>query len=278
MNNDPESQEPNVLAEQRELNALFLQGLSAINPAPAQQESMRASLMQRITHSIAEHAGLQNVRRKDGVWQTLKTGIRFKLLWQGFEGNSVLIEFLPGATLPTHRHSFMEEGMVLSGRLQIGALDLGPYDYHAATPYSKHPRIQSKQGALAYLRGTSLGSNTEVLQELLGGIFPFKGKPATTILYQQPQAWMEVQPGVLKLILGQDAQRLSSFYRFAPGAKYPAHTHAQDEECMVLDGEVFLGDSLLKSGEYQLAPAGTAHGELMSDVGCLLFIREGKSG
>lgn len=278
MNNQPESQDPTMETDERELNALFFKGLDAISPTPSQQESLRASLMQRITQSIVDQAGLLNVRRKDGVWQTLKTGIRFKTLWRGFEGNSVLIEFSPGATLPAHRHHWLEEGMILSGRLQIGELDLGPFDYHAAKPFSKHHAIVSQQGAVAYLRGTSLGDNAEVIQELLGGLMPFDGKATKTIFINQQQDWVEVHPGIFKLDLAQDEQRTSRFYRFNPGAKCPAHHHAQDEECMVLDGEVFLGDSLLKAGEYQLAPKGTYHNEVMSDVGCLLFIRASNEG
>jgi hypothetical protein len=36
---------------------------------------------------------------------------------------------------------------------------------------------------------------------------------------------------------------------------------------------VFLGDILLREGDYQLAPAGISHGEVYSDVGALLFRR-----
>lgn len=277
MSKQSESHDPDMAAEQSELNSLFFKGLGAVPPSPVQQASLRASLMHKVTQSLAEQAGLQNVRRKDGVWQTLKTGIRFKLLWRGFEGNSVLIEFAPGASLPAHRHNWLEEGMVLQGGLQIGEVDLGPFDYQGTFAGSKHHRIKSQQGALAYLRGTSLGDKSEVLQELIGGLLPFNGKPEHTVLINQAQGWLEVQPGVLKLDLCSDEQRTSSFYRFAPGAQCPAHAHPQDEECMVLDGEVFLGDCLLKAGEYQLAPTGSYHREVMSDVGCLLFIRTGNS-
>lgn len=275
MNDQLESLDPTA-SEQTDLNQLFFKGLPPIAPTPLQQEAIRATLMQRITQSIADQAGLQNVRRKEGVWQTLKTGIRFKPLWRGFEGNSVLIEFSPGAILPAHRHNWLEEGMVLTGRLQMGELDLGPFDYHGSSIGSKHHVIQSKQGALAFLRGTSLGDKSAVLQELVGGLLPFKGKPSHTVFIDQVRDWVEVHPGVFKLDLCADEHRISRFYRFAPGAKCPAHTHPQDEECMVLDGEVFLGDCLLKAGEYQLAPTGSYHGEVMSDVGCLLFIRTGQ--
>lgn len=278
MSKQSESHDLEMAAEQTELNALFFKALTAVPPTPEQESSLLAALMQKVNQSIIDHAGLQNVRSKDGVWQTLKKGIRFKLLWRGFEGNSVLIEFAPGASLPAHRHSWLEEGMVLKGGLQIGEVDLGPFDYQGTRVGSKHLPIRSKLGALAYLRGTSLGDKAEVLQELIGGILPFKGEPEHTVLFKQAQQWLEVQPGVFKLVLSEDAQRSSCFYRFAPGAACPAHTHPQAEECMVLDGEVFLGDCLLKAGEYQLAPQGSKHGEVMSDVGCLLFIRAGNEG
>jgi len=42
---------------------------------------------------------------------------------------------------------------------------------------------------------------------------------------------------------------------------------------MMLAGEVFLGDILLRAGEFQLAPAGSLHGEAYTDVGALLFVR-----
>lgn len=91
-----------------------------------------------MTKSIAEQAGLVTVRRKTGIWQTLKAGIRLKQLWQEFESNSILIEFSPGATLLVHRHKWLEEGMVLTGRLQMVELNLGLFGYHGSSIGSKH--------------------------------------------------------------------------------------------------------------------------------------------
>ena len=59
--------------------------------------------------------------------------------------------------------------------------------------------------------------------------------------------------------------------RFAPGASVADHRHALDEDCLVLEGEMFLGDILLRTGDYQLAPAGGSHFGEMSDVGVLFF-------
>jgi hypothetical protein len=43
----------------------------------------------------------------------------------------------------------------------------------------------------------------------------------------------------------------------------------------MLQGEAFLGDTLLRSGDYRFAPAGSSHLPLYSDVGALLFLRGG---
>ena len=59
--------------------------------------------------------------------------------------------------------------------------------------------------------------------------------------------------------------------RFAAGGRVPAHPHCIDEECLMVEGELFLGDVLLREGGFQRAPGGTAHGELFADSPCLLF-------
>ena len=273
MSNKPESLDDFDESDQVELNYLLLAGLVPIAPNSKQQEILRTGIMERITHSIAEHADLLTVRLKNGVWQTLKSGIRFKLLWTGTEGSSVLIEFAPGASLPAHRHSWVEEGIVLRGDLEMGELQLGPLDYHMSPIGSRHASIRSRQGALAYLRGTSLGHKTSVLRELLGGLLPLGGDSSLTVFANENEKWVEIIDGVFKRELWSDSVWVSRIYRLEPGALVPGHSHLQAEECMMLQGEVFLGDILLRAGEYQLAPAGSRHGEVYSDVGATLFVR-----
>ncbi len=262
-------------AEPIELNNLLLQSLSPITPTAKQSANLHDNLLQQISRSLAEQQGIHTVRRHQGKWQTLKSGIRFKALSSGSEGNSVLIEFAPGASLAAHRHEWQEEGMLLSGRLQMGTLDLGVGDYHRSEVGSRHAIIRSQQGAVAFLRGTSLGTTTSVVKELLGGLLPDPGKLAHTVLLAQTQDWVEIYPGVCSLTLCSAANtpRISRYLRLQHGATYPAHPHQQDEECMVLQGEAFFGDTLLRAGEYQFAAAGSQHGEIFTDVGCLLFMR-----
>ncbi|WP_232470725.1 MULTISPECIES: cupin domain-containing protein [Methylococcus] len=273
MNSRPEFPNLPAESEQTELNDLLVESLAPIELSSGIREVLRTRLMDRIARSVADQAGLLTVRLKDGAWQTLRRGVRFKPLWTGPAGSSVLIEFAPGALLPAHRHSWTEEGIVLRGGLQMGSLDLGPLDYHLSPAGSRHASIRSRQGALAYLRGTSLGRKSSVLRELIGGLLPVTGPAPTTVFADNKEGWVEVAEGVMKKDLCSDGILASRFYRLAPGAKVPAHSHLQDEECMMLEGEVFLGDILLRAGEYQLAPVGTRHGEVFSDVGATLFVR-----
>lgn len=262
--------------QQAELNRLIAEGLSPIAPAPAQREKLRSDLMERAARSIREHAGLLTVRPNDGIWQPLKPGIRFKLLWTGPEGSSVLIEFAPGTALPSHRHNWLEEGMVLRGGLQMGDLELGPLDYHAAPAGSRHDRIRSRQGALAYLRGTSLGDKPLVWCELLGGLLRFGRDASRTVSAVHQDGWAEMAEGVARKELWSDGALSSRFCRLQPGARLPGHFHERDEECFMLQGELFLGDILLRAGDYQLAPAGSRHGEIYTDVGATLFVRSAR--
>jgi quercetin dioxygenase-like cupin family protein len=235
-------------------------------------EAMAQRLAARIALSAAAHAPLLTIRRNEGVWRQLCSGIRFKPLWRGLQGSSVLIELAPGASLPTHRHNWLEEGIVLNGSLQIGEQNLAPFDFHVSPAGSRHEPIRSKDGALAFLRGTSLGHGPSELRELVGGLWPFGGAHCRTV-FDQDEHWMEFAPGVLRKDLWTDGAIASRFYRFAAGASVDGHPHAMDEECMMLSGEVFLGDILLRAGDYHLAPAGSLHGEVFSDTGALFYVR-----
>jgi quercetin dioxygenase-like cupin family protein len=264
--------EQDDMAEQTELHRLLLEGAAPVAPPLAMKQRLAARLDGRLAASVLAHAQLLTVRVKQGVWQTLTKGIRYKPLWQGPEGNSVLVEFAPGAALPVHRHNWLEEGIVLHGGLQMGQLDLGRFDYHLSPAHSRHGQISSKQGALAFLRGTSLGDKGRVFQELLGGLLPHPGGEAKTV-YVGDEGWERVHEGLYKKELYADRALSSRFYRLEPGTACPGHTHLDNEECLILSGEAFLGDMLLREGDYQLAPAGSVHGETYTDVGALLYVR-----
>lgn len=263
--------EPFEESEQALLNGLLLEGVAPLEIPPGKNEALRRRLRTRISQSVRDHAGLLTVRARTGGWWKVKAGIRAKPLWRGTAGNSVLLEFAPGTALPVHRHRWTEEGIVLRGGLQMGDLELGPGDYHVSPAGSRHAPIRSRQGALAYLRGTSLGHLPFTLLELAGGLLPHAGSAARTI-FADADGWREAAPGLSRKDLWSDGRLASRFYRLEPGARQEGHAHPLPEECLMLEGELFLGDILLQAGDYQLAPAGSRHGPVSTDVGALLFV------
>lgn len=81
-------------------------------------------------------------------------------------------------------------------------------------------------------------------------------------------------PGMTIRLLNLDRERgqFSAMIRLAPGATYPSHAHDGSEECVVLEGELLVGDVRMKVGDYQRAEPGTAHADQWSDTGALLFV------
>ena len=235
-------------------------------------DAMQKRLENRVQTSIAKHAGLCTVRAQEGIWHGLVSGIRYKPLWQSLQGNSVLVEFAPDSALPLHRHNYLEEGIVLTGGLQLDDEELTPFDYHISPAGSRHGRISSNQGALAFLRGTSLGRPLSMAKEVLGGLLPANHKESESILSGE-NGWTEIRTGVYQKELWTDGRMASRFFRLEPGAQLEGHDHPLDEECMMLSGEIFLGDILLLAGDYHLAPAGTQHLDVISDTGALIFVR-----
>lgn len=58
-----------------------------------------------------------------------------------------------------------------------------------------------------------------------------------------------------------------------PGSRVPVHSHTQEEHCLVLEGEVRIGEHIMRSGDFHVALPGTAHEDFRTTTGCLLFIR-----
>lgn len=271
MNNRPKDITDIEDLEQAQVFGLISEHL-IVTPPQTLLDSLEKRLENRIQTSIARHAGLRTVRSREGMWRGLVTGIRYKPLWQSTQGNSVLIEFAPGSALPLHRHNYLEEGIVLSGGLQLDELELTQFDYHVSPAGSLHGRIRSKQGALAYLRGSSLGQPISMLKEILGGLLPKNHHESESIMKGQGE-WVEVQTGIFQKELWTDGEVASRYFRFEAGARMAGHYHLSDEECMMLSGDIFLGDILLQAGDFHIAPAGTEHLDIFSDTGALFFVK-----
>jgi anti-sigma factor ChrR (cupin superfamily) len=82
--------------------------------------------------------------------------------------------------------------------------------------------------------------------------------------------WEQVAPGLECKLLATDAERhrVSMLVRLAPGASYPAHTHAGVEELHLLDGELWIDERKLFPGDYYHGAPGTADERIWSETGC----------
>jgi anti-sigma factor ChrR (cupin superfamily) len=83
--------------------------------------------------------------------------------------------------------------------------------------------------------------------------------------------WIAIAPGVALKKLHKDASGSSFLLRLDAGAAIAPHDHDSDEECVVLAGEVRMGELSLRAGDYHLARRGSRHPEVVSPTGALLF-------
>jgi anti-sigma factor ChrR (cupin superfamily) len=87
--------------------------------------------------------------------------------------------------------------------------------------------------------------------------------------WSEPE-WEQVAPGIECKLLATDTarHRVSMLVRLAPGARYPAHTHAGIEELHLLDGELWIDERKLFPGDYNYGAPGAGDERVWSETGC----------
>jgi len=91
--------------------------------------------------------------------------------------------------------------------------------------------------------------------------------------WREPE-WEQVAPGIECKLLATDGERhrISMLVRLAPGARYPAHTHAGVEELHLLDGELWIDERKLLPGDYNYGPPGASDERVWSETGCTCIL------
>lgn len=77
---------------------------------------------------------------------------------------------------------------------------------------------------------------------------------------------------VKRLYSDPERDSVTMLIRMEPGAEYPAHEHGGPEQCLVLEGDLRVGDLVLHAGDFQCAPAASIHDVSRTTGGCLLLI------
>ena len=91
--------------------------------------------------------------------------------------------------------------------------------------------------------------------------------------WSEPE-WQQVAPGIECKLLATDMERhrVSMLVRLAPGASYPAHTHAGVEELHLLDGELWIDEKKLVPGDYNYGAPGAGDARVWSETGCTCIL------
>jgi hypothetical protein len=175
--------------------------------------------------------------------------------------------------LPWPAGTFAQEVLVVDGQLRAE-----PANGTARTlaRWSLALRRAETAGALRAAGGAAvlyvrhLLAEPASLPEPEAAWWALPGDPLTCIDAGE-RRWRDSFEGVQTLALWGTPQIVSMLVRFAPGAGVPDHRHAVHEDCLMLEGSMFLGDIVLRAGDYQLAPAGGGHFGEMSDLGGTFF-------
>lgn len=225
---------------------------------------LRERILDRVTRSARASRAFVTVRQKDAPLEPLAAGVgartlyvaTSRLLRPGEPRRVRIVELVPGACWqPDVGAADRSEWLLIDGALQLGDLRLKPRDYHLRPAGPPAAVAASLDGACFYLREA-----------------PDSIDAAAVTVHDSEAGWDDFAPGIKRRVMwvgpGGEAALL---YHALPGAAVPRHAHGHDEECLMLEGDVFLDDVLLRPGEYQLAPAGSVHGGVSTDTGLLLF-------
>ncbi len=244
----------------------------SVGVAPADDRRVRERLFARVRESRRGEVAMHTVRRARTPRTPLAPGVDAQILYRadpravprpGEPLQALLVELAPGASFdaatragvaaPSGRH---REWLVLRGAARIGDTCLDVRDYHVEPTGTMTPVVRSESGALVFLRESSI---------------PALAGDARQTVRDAEAGWPGFAPGIRRRVLWARDGQAALLYLAEPGASVPAHVHGHDEECLMVDGELFLDDLLLQPGDYQLAPAGTGHRITTTDTGVVIY-------
>ncbi len=129
-----------------------------------------------------------------------------------------------------------------------------------------------------------LAGEAEVPDDLFGAIEARIGAsgaelPGTFTLRAGSGEWTDVSPGLkIKIMHRVSALNRETFMAWLqPGAEYVDHDHDQDEEIYMIEGDLIIGDLVLKAGDFHVARAGRHHPVHRTKTGCLCLITQAMS-
>ena len=231
-----------------------------IAPTPAARGPVGERLSGRLQRSLDAERGMVTVRQRSSRFEPLDRGVQRRWLYRapaeralrpGEPRSAAVLELEAGASFRLGAGG-LREFLVMQGRVEVDGEPLGLRDFLLLSAGST-PRLVSDEGAQVFVREAE-GPAAE-----------------RTLVRDADGGWPEFAPGIRRRVLWSGAGQAALLYRADPGASVPVHSHGHDEECLMVQGELFLDDLLLQQGDYQLAPAGTGHRITETDTGVILY-------
>jgi anti-sigma factor ChrR (cupin superfamily) len=104
------------------------------------------------------------------------------------------------------------------------------------------------------------------------------GAAAQFISVMRGDGWRRLHDKAQIKLLFDDGEMFAWLLKLDAGGMLPAHSHKDGaEECMVLEGSIVLNGQTYRAGDYQCALQGTRHEPVVSEQGCLVYLRSPSS-
>ncbi len=130
--------------------------------------------------------------------------------------------------------------------------------------------------ALAFAIGSHLQPRVRARSVLFQRISDAIGfAPAHAFFPADGGDWRVLADRVYLKVLMRDEITGQATYlvRYSPGTSFPVHPQRSVEECMLISGDLRIGDIDMRPGDLQIAVPGLLHGPLVSQGGALVFVR-----
>lgn len=264
--------------------AVFSAIAQAVRPRPlavGREQLIGARLRERAGRSAAAHRGLCTVRRGRAAGYPADRGVRVYDCFVDAAFRIACLDLAPGVAMPWPQGVRAQEVLVMRGAVVdpdagAGAPSLlGPLAHATRRREDAGPWHAGEAGASVYVRQRLADDAALPAAEARWWHQATARSSAPGDPRARPSSWRAVAPGVqVRMLCGVmtgDQPVASMMVRLAPGAQAGSHGHEVDETCLMLEGDLFLGDILLQAGDFQLAPAGTRHVDVTSDAGCLFY-------
>lgn len=125
-----------------------------------------ASVLDQINAQLDRDTTLQTatgtIFAEEGEWVAIANGVHVKVLAhdESNQSRSFLLRMAPGSRLPPHRHTAVEECMMVTGDLTLGGVALRAGDYHRMPGGTLHPPGFSRSGCTAFIRADARSEST----------------------------------------------------------------------------------------------------------------------